>query len=72
MRIEVEAELREADAAKRDTTEVWNVYSRAIRNLRFVRNDGTNGIHNSEYAAAILDTVEKDFKQALVQLDSVW
>jgi nitrate/TMAO reductase-like tetraheme cytochrome c subunit len=72
LRIEVEAELKDADAANRDTAEAWEIYSKAVRNLRFVRNDGTNGVHNSEYAEAILDTVEADFKQTLVKLDSVW
>jgi nitrate/TMAO reductase-like tetraheme cytochrome c subunit len=72
MRIEVEAELLDADAAKRDTAAVWEIYTRGLRNLKFVRNDGTDGIHNSEYAVAILDTVEADFKKALLQLDSVW
>jgi hypothetical protein len=43
-----------------------------LRNLKFVRNDGTHGVHNSEYAVAILDTVEADFKKALNQLDAVW
>jgi len=68
----VEAVLADADAAKRDTAAVWVIYERALRNLKFVRNDGTNGIHNNEYAIAILDTVEADLKKALVQLDSVW
>ncbi len=72
MRIEVEAELLDADAANRDTKAVWETYSKALRNLRYVRHDGTNGVHNSEYASVILDSVEKDFKQTLVQLDSVW
>jgi nitrate/TMAO reductase-like tetraheme cytochrome c subunit len=72
MRVELEAELADADAAKRDTTEVWNTYSQALRNLKFVRNDGTNGVHNNEYAMAILETVEADFKKAFTQLDSVW
>lgn len=72
LRIELEAELADADAAKRDTTEVWKTYSQALRNLKFVRNDGTNGVHNSEYAMAILETVEDDFKKAFTQLDSVW
>ncbi len=72
MRVELEAELADADAAKRDTTEVWKTYSQALRNLKFVRNDGTNGVHNNEYAMAILDTVETDFKKAFTQLDSVW
>ncbi len=72
MRVELEAQLADADAAKRDTTEVWETYSQALRNLKFVRNDGTNGVHNNEYAMAILDTVEADFKKAFTQLDSVW
>jgi hypothetical protein len=72
MRVDLEAELSDADAAKRDTTEVWGTYSQALRNLKFVRNDGTNGVHNNEYAMAILETVEADFKKAFTQLDSVW
>ena len=72
MRIEVEAELLDADAAKRNTAEVWEIYSKALRNLRFVRNDGTNGIHNSEYASVILDSVENDFKTVITKLDAVW
>jgi hypothetical protein len=72
VRIEVEAALLDADAAKRDTAEVWKTYERALRNLKFVRNDGTNGIHNNEYAMAILESVKADFKKAMTQLDSVW
>jgi hypothetical protein len=72
MRVELEAELADADAAKRDTTEVWKTYSQALRNFKFVRNDGTSGVHNNEYAIAILETVEADFKKAFTQLDSVW
>ncbi|RLB65461.1 MAG: hypothetical protein DRH08_07960 [Deltaproteobacteria bacterium] len=72
VRIEVEAALLDADAAKRNTAEVWKTYMRALRNLKFVRNDGTNGVHNNEYALAILDSVEADFKKAMAQLDSVW
>jgi len=72
MRVELEAALADADAAKRDTIEVWKTYSQALRNLKFVRNDGTNGVHNNEYAIAILETVEADFKKAFTQLDSVW
>ena len=72
LRIEVEAELVDADAANRDTAAVWDIYSRALRNLRFVRHDGTHGVHNNEYAVAILDTVEADLKKALAQLDAVW
>jgi pectin methylesterase-like acyl-CoA thioesterase len=71
-RVEVEAALVDADAAKRNTAEVWKTYEKAIRNLKFVRNDGTHGVHNNEYATAILDSVEADFKKAMAQLDSVW
>jgi len=72
IRVELESELADADAAKRDTTEVWKTYSQALRNLKFVRNDGTHGVHNNEYAIAILETVKADFKKAFTQLDSVW
>jgi nitrate/TMAO reductase-like tetraheme cytochrome c subunit len=72
LRIMVEATLLEADSAKRDTAAIWEVYQKGVRNLKFVRNDGTSSVHNNEYAAAILDQVEADFKQALKQLDSVW
>jgi formate-dependent nitrite reductase cytochrome c552 subunit len=71
-RVEVEAAILDADAAKRNTKEVWETYERALRNLKFVRNDGTNGVHNNDYAMAILDSVEADFKKAMTQLDSVW
>jgi nitrate/TMAO reductase-like tetraheme cytochrome c subunit len=72
IRVELEAALIDADAAKRNTTEVWQTYSQAILNLKFVRNDGTNSVHNNEYTEAILDSVEADFKKAFTQLDSVW
>ena len=72
VRIEVEAALLDADAAKRNTADAWKTYEKALRNLKFVRNDGTNGVHNNEYASAILDSVEADFKKTIAQLDSVW
>jgi hypothetical protein len=72
LRVEIEADLVDADVAKRDTAEVWKTYQRALRNLKFVRNDGTHGVHNNEYTVAILDRVEADFNLALKQLDSVW
>jgi nitrate/TMAO reductase-like tetraheme cytochrome c subunit len=71
-RIELEAALIDADAAKRNTADVWKTYSEAIRNLKFVRNDGTHSVHNNEYTTAILDSVQDDFKKAFNQLDSVW
>lgn len=71
-RVEVEAALLDADAAKRNTQEVWKTYERALRNLKFVRNDGTYGVHNIEYTNAILDSVTADFKLTMKQLDTVW
>jgi nitrate/TMAO reductase-like tetraheme cytochrome c subunit len=71
-RVELEEALVDADAAKRNTADVWKVYEKAIRDLKFVRNDGTHGVHNNEYASAILDSVEADFKKAATMLDSVW
>ncbi|MGK2943554.1 MAG: NapC/NirT family cytochrome c [Desulfuromonadales bacterium] len=72
VRVEVEAALLDADAAKRNTAEAWATYEQALRNLKFVRNDGTNGVHNYEYVTAILDSVAADFKKVMTQLDSVW
>lgn len=72
IRVEVEAALLDADAAKRNTQEVWQTYERALRNLKFVRNDGTHSVHNNEYTNAILDSVAADFKQAKKQLDTIW
>ncbi len=71
-RVEIEAELIDADIAKRDTAEAWETYENAVYNLKFVRHDGTHGVHNNEYAAAILDKVEEDFNKTLEQLDQVW
>ncbi|MDT8442153.1 MAG: NapC/NirT family cytochrome c [Desulfuromonadales bacterium] len=71
-RLNLELELRDADAAQRNTADAWTSYQRGVRNLRFVEHDGTLGVHNIDYAAAILKSVEADFKEALKQLDSVW
>jgi len=71
-RIEVEDALKDADAAHRNTGEAWKIYERALQNLRFVRNDGTRGVHNNDYAVAILKNVENDFKLVRKQLDTVW
>ena len=72
MRVEIEAELLDADRAKRNTTEAWETYQRAVKNLKFVRNDGTHGVHNTEYADAILDQVKADLEKTMTQLDTVW
>ncbi|MDH3997348.1 MAG: NapC/NirT family cytochrome c [Desulfuromonadales bacterium] len=72
LRVEIESALLDADKSRRDTAKVWNIYQLALKDLKFVRKDGTNGAHNSEYAAAILDKVEADFKGILKQLDANW
>lgn len=71
-RAEIQLALNDADAAKRNTAEAWKIYARAQQNLRFVRNDGTHGVHNNDYALAILKNVESDFNQVRKQLDAVW
>jgi nitrate/TMAO reductase-like tetraheme cytochrome c subunit len=71
-RVALEKALLDADAAKRNTTEAWETYERALYNLRFVRNDGTLGVHNNDFALAILGSVEADFSQVRKRLDTVW
>ena len=71
-RVNVEAALVDADRSKRDTSALWDRYQTALLNLQFVEDDGTNGVHNNDYAIAILDTVEADFKQVMTDLDSKW
>lgn len=72
MRVNIEESLVSADNARRDTDAAWETYQRAVHNLKFIRNDGTHGVHNIEYSEAILDQVETDFNLTLEQLDSVW
>ena len=72
LRVELESSLRDADTAKRNTTAAWQTYERALHNLRFVRNDGTQGVHNNDFALALLASVEEDFKQVRKQLDTIW
>jgi len=72
LRITVEEALVDADKTKRDTGELWSRYEKALFNLQFVEDDGTNGVHNNDYAIAILDTVTTDFKAVLTDLDTKW
>jgi nitrate/TMAO reductase-like tetraheme cytochrome c subunit len=71
-RIEVEAVLVHADAKRRDTASSWQLYKKAVYNLKLARNDGTHGLHNPEYAKALLLSVEEDFAQVLKTLDKKW
>jgi len=72
LRVNVEAALIDADSTKRDTTALWNQYQKALYNLQFVEDDGTVGVHNNDYAMAILESVEKEFKAVLTGLDTQW
>ncbi len=72
LRIDVEAALVDADSTKRDTTALWERYEKALYNLQFVEDDGTKGVHNNDYAIAILDAVDKDFRSVMADLDAKW
>jgi nitrate/TMAO reductase-like tetraheme cytochrome c subunit len=72
VRVELEAALNAADADGRNTGAAWQTYQRGLQNLRYVRNDGTSGVHNNDFALAILNSVEADFRQVMKQLDAVW
>jgi len=72
MRVNVEAALNDADRTKRDTTELWQRYEKALYNLNFVEDDGTKGVHNNDYAISVLDSVKEDFKGVMATLDSQW
>lgn len=72
LRANVETALKNADDLHRDTQEGWNLYERALYNLNFVKDDGTHGIHNNEYAQTILKAVESDFRKILQDLNVKW
>ncbi len=72
IRSEVELLLKEADKRKRTTTDAWERYEKALYNFRLVRNDGTMGVHNNEYASAILDSVASDFREIQKGLNEAW
>ena len=72
LRAEVETALTDADKRGRNTAEEWNTYKRALRNLNFVRDDGTNGVHNIDYATEILAAVQADLTQIKKSLQSNW
>ncbi len=72
IRSEVELQLKEADKHKRSTAKAWKLYEKALYNFRLVRNDGTNGVHNHDYAKAILDSVAADFREIQKGLNEAW
>jgi hypothetical protein len=72
MRVKVEEVLLHADEKRRDTANSWQVYQQAVFNLKLARNDGTHGLHNPEYAKALLKSVEEDFTRVLQTLEKKW
>ena len=72
IRSEVELLLKEADKRKRTTTDAWVRYEKALYNFRLVRNDGTLGVHNNEYAKSILNSVAVDFREIQKGLNEAW
>ena len=72
LRAEVETALTEAIERGRDTAAEWDIYLRALRNLNFVRDDGTNGVHNIDYATDVLAMVQKDLQDVQRSLQSKW
>jgi nitrate/TMAO reductase-like tetraheme cytochrome c subunit len=72
MRANVEGALKKAEETHRDAGAGWKLYEKALYNLNFVKNDGTHGVHNNDYAQAILKSVEADFKQIQQDLKRKW
>jgi len=72
LRAEVETALADADNRGRETGEEWATYKRALRNLNFVRDDGTNGVHNIDYATDVLAMIHKDLTAIEKSLQSKW
>jgi nitrate/TMAO reductase-like tetraheme cytochrome c subunit len=72
IRAESEEALLAAEKRHRDVTAGWKTYKRALANLNFVKDDGTNGVHNTDYAMAVLARVERDFKDIRKQLNKKW
>ena len=71
-RVEVEEALKKADEVHRNTTEAWKLYEKGLFNLKLVKNDGTRGVHNVDYAQAILKSVAADFTAVLQELNKSW
>jgi nitrate/TMAO reductase-like tetraheme cytochrome c subunit len=72
LRADAEKALKKADELHRDTRNGWVLYEKGLYNLNFVKDDGTHGVHNNDYAQAILKSVESDFKQILKDLNIKW
>jgi len=71
-RLTVEHALDDAEQDKRDVEPLWQRFETAQNNLEFVRNDGTKGVHNIEYAETILTSVDNEFKQIMRDLNRAW
>ncbi|OGR30721.1 MAG: hypothetical protein A2091_11230 [Desulfuromonadales bacterium GWD2_61_12] len=71
-RVEVESALKAADAMKRDSKANWELYQKALQNMKFVESDGTFGVHNNDYANAIIKSVTADFTKITKNLEQKW
>ncbi len=72
LRAETEQDLVTADEKGRETSEEWDLYEKALFNLNFVKDDGTSGVHNIDYAREILASVETDLKKVKADLKAKW
>jgi len=72
LRANVESAIIQAEEKHRDTEDLWKLYEKALYNLNFVKDDGTHGVHNIDYAQEILSSVEADFKLIQKDLRAKW
>jgi len=72
LRVEVEDALKDADEVHRDTEAAWARYEKGLYNLNLVKDDGTRGVHNVDYAQAILKSAKSDFETVLKELNKSW
>lgn len=67
----VEQALIQADEDKRDTSAGWELYAAALTKLNFVKDDGTIGVHNRDYADTILRSAKADLEKIEAQLQNM-
>lgn len=72
LRAETEKRLVAAEEKGRDTSAAWEQYQKALYNFNFVKDDGTFGVHNNEYATDILASVRHDFQSIHDELKRKW
>lgn len=68
----LETALVEGDKVGRTTAAGWKNYTKALNAINFVKNDGTSGVHNSDYAQAVLRQAQRDMIVVLKGLERKW